>query len=120
MYVYILEDADGSQYVGITSNLERRLREHRRGDSSCASRHLKYETLEVAHYWNTASFVLAYKFESYLKSIGKTGRIDLIMDCPLWNVLIEKCARAKKVNDKVLARLNHKHLSRKLTYNGNH
>jgi Predicted endonuclease containing a URI domain len=39
-YVYILECSDGSFYVGITVDLERRLAQHQSGDgAACTWRH---------------------------------------------------------------------------------
>ena len=35
-FVYILELVDGSYYVGFTSNLKRRLKEHKEGTALCS------------------------------------------------------------------------------------
>lgn len=57
-YTYILQCSDGSYYVGSTSNLELRLKEHNDGQSSYTSAHLpvklvykeEYDTLTEARH----------------------------------------------------------------------
>lgn len=105
MYIYVLEDCEGKQYIGITTDLERRLSSHRKGKSDCSSTKLKYTTFEVVHYWNVSNFRLAYQFESYLHSLSVHEVIDIILDCPLWNKLLELRAKTRKINEKVFARL---------------
>lgn len=49
-YVYILLCSNGSYYVGSTSNLELRLKEHSKGKSSYTSAHLPVKLVYTEEY----------------------------------------------------------------------
>jgi len=65
--VYILKSLKTSNkiYIGLTQNLERRLKEHNRGDSSYTSIHKPWK-IETYIVFNNKN--LAESFEKYLKS----------------------------------------------------
>lgn len=95
MYVYVLEDKNGKQYVGITLDLERRLRVHKKGHTVATSK-MDLTTLEVRHYWTVPSYSLASRFERYLHTIHKNIVSDIIIDCPLWCKTLEAAANTKQ------------------------
>jgi putative endonuclease len=66
-YVYLIESLSAARerYVGITSNLEQRLREHNAGKSSHTS---KFKPWKLTTYVALTDRVKAEAFERYLKS----------------------------------------------------
>ena len=63
--VYLLKCADGTIYTGCTSNLENRLKRHRKGQVSYTSTRLP---VEVVTYIAFTDKYKAFKFEKYLKA----------------------------------------------------
>ncbi|MDP2668346.1 MAG: GIY-YIG nuclease family protein [bacterium] len=63
--VYILRDQNGNLYKGATSNLERRLKEHRKGNTKTTRR---MEDLNVVYTEIYETFAKARAREVYLKS----------------------------------------------------
>jgi len=66
-YVYLIESlsAAGERYVGITTNLEQRLREHDAGKSSHTSKFKPWKLIVYVAFTDRAK---AEAFECYLKS----------------------------------------------------
>ena len=66
-YVYLIRSLSvpGQRYVGVTSNLEERLRAHNAGESPHTS---KYRPWELATFLCFADDQRAIEFERYLKS----------------------------------------------------
>ncbi|MBI1839030.1 MAG: GIY-YIG nuclease family protein [Candidatus Colwellbacteria bacterium] len=65
-YVYILKsDKDGTRYIGVTSDLKRRLREHNSGSAKYSKTKSPYKLVWYCVFPDKES---AYKFEKYLKS----------------------------------------------------
>jgi putative endonuclease len=66
-YVYLLESevAERGRYVGMTSDLKRRLAEHNSGKSSHTSKFLPWRIVTYMAFSNQAK---AASFERYLKS----------------------------------------------------
>lgn len=66
-YVYLIESLSPARewYVGITSNLEQRLREHNAGKSSHTS---KFKPWKLTTYVAFTDRAKAEAFDSYLKS----------------------------------------------------
>lgn len=96
MYIYVLEDFKGKQYVGITTNLERRFKSHKRGHTVATSK-MNLVTLEIRHYWNAPSYSYASRLERYLHSVKPHVVIDLILDCPLWGSVLKELAETKEL-----------------------
>jgi putative endonuclease len=63
--VYVLKDETGKFYKGVTSNLERRLKEHQQGKTKTTSR---MQQLSVAYTERFDTFNQARKREIYFKS----------------------------------------------------
>ena len=83
-YVYILLCADESFYIGITSNLERRLIEHKTGKSNYTS-----QRLPVKLKWNVACTNPdeAIRIEKQLKGWSRRKKQALIDE--RWDDLVE-------------------------------
>ena len=65
-YVYILKSKqDGSRYVGVTSDLKRRIQEHNNGSARYSSAKRPYSIIWYCAFHNKNK---AYAFEQYLKS----------------------------------------------------
>ncbi|MBM2711295.1 GIY-YIG nuclease family protein [Mesorhizobium caraganae] len=66
-YVYLLESetTEGERYIGITSDLKRRLAEHNAGKSSHTCKFLPWRIVTYMAFSNQAK---AASFERYLKS----------------------------------------------------
>jgi len=63
--VYVLKSSDGKLYKGMTSDIERRIKEHRGGHTQTTSR---MKDLEIAYTEKFDSLELARKRELYFKS----------------------------------------------------
>ena len=66
-YVYLLESlsVDGARYVGVTSDLRRRLAEHNAGKSLHTA---KFKPWRIVTYLAFSDEIKAAEFERYLKS----------------------------------------------------
>ena len=78
-YTYMLRCKDNSIYTGITTDIERRMREHFSKNEKCAKYTLTHtaERLECA--WKTETRVLASKLEFHIKRLTKTQKEELIL-----------------------------------------
>jgi len=77
MFVYLLKSkVDGSQYVGMTSNLEQRLAEHNRGSVKSTKAKIPWQVL---YYEEAENRILARVREKHLKSAaGRRFRKKLL------------------------------------------
>ncbi|UVC14145.1 GIY-YIG nuclease family protein [Mesorhizobium onobrychidis] len=66
-YVYLIESkaAEGERYIGVTSDLKRRIVEHNAGKSSHTSKFMPWRIVTYVAFSNQAN---ATSFERYLKS----------------------------------------------------
>ena len=64
-YVYILELSNHTFYVGQTSDLKRRIKDHKKGNTKHTS---KYKIKELVFYSAFKDKTKAIRFEKYLKS----------------------------------------------------
>jgi len=65
-YVYILRsEKDNSKYIGVTSDLKRRVIEHNSGNAKYSSTKLPYKLIWYCAFTEKTK---AYSFEKYLKS----------------------------------------------------
>jgi putative endonuclease len=75
-WVYVLRCADRSLYTGVTTDLERRVREHDRGTASRYTRaRLPVELVHVEH---AASRSEALRREVRIKRLPRAGKLSLI------------------------------------------
>ena len=75
-WVYLLRCADGSFYVGSTTDLERRVSQHQEGEGAAHTRHRRPVVLVwSAHF---ARIEDAYAFEKQVQGWGRRKREALI------------------------------------------
>jgi putative endonuclease len=77
LYVYILKCSDGSYYVGVTNNLERRLEEHNAGlIEDCYTKNRR--PVEVVYWEPFSDYNQAFEFETRLKKWSRKKKEALI------------------------------------------
>ena len=69
-YTYLLRCRDGSLYAGITTDLGRRLREHRAGGAKGARYTRAHPPLGYACAWTSPDRAAASRLEARLKKLG--------------------------------------------------
>lgn len=79
-YTYILRCKDNSLYTGITTNLERRLKEHREKGQKTAKYTLVHSAEKIEIAWESENRVLASKLEYYIKTLTKKKKEELIQN----------------------------------------
>lgn len=78
MYVYILKCADGTLYTGYTSNMERRLKEHRAGNGA---RYTRTRTpVKLVYFESHETRRLAMQREASIKTFTRAKKLMLIKD----------------------------------------
>lgn len=92
-YTYILRCEDNSLYTGITTDINRRLEEHKSQSEKSAkyTRTHKVTKLEIA--WASENRVLASKLEYRIKKLSKRQKEQLIITNDLENILGNKIER---------------------------
>ena len=75
-YTYIIRCKDNSLYTGYTSDIKRRLEEHKKGINCKYTRARGFKNLEVYFVSNTKS--KAMKLESYIKKHTKVKKLWII------------------------------------------
>lgn len=65
MYIYIVENKPGRQYVGITTNLVRMVKKQRSGKYRYTNG--DNNDWKVVYYWTVANFIYASKFKRLIK-----------------------------------------------------
>ena len=82
-YVYILSSYRGTLYVGMTSNLVRRLEEHRHGVGGGFTK--RYKVSRLVHYDKTEDVLAASTREKQIKGWTRAKKAALIeADNPYW------------------------------------
>jgi putative endonuclease len=75
-YMYILECADRTLYVGSTWDLDRRLAEHNEGDGSAYTRHRL--PVRLLYYENFDRISSAFAREKQVQGWGRAKRLALV------------------------------------------
>lgn len=70
-YTYMLQCMDGTIYTGITTDPERRLREHQEGGRKAAKYTKTHKAQKLIALWQSDNRSLASKLESALKSLTR-------------------------------------------------
>lgn len=86
-YVYMLRCRDDRLYTGITTDMERRFREHMAGDRGARFTR-SYPPREVAAVWSCMGRSAASKLEYALKKLSRQQKLRLIGDESLSDELI--------------------------------
>ena len=84
-YTYILRCKDNSLYTGITTDLERRLKEHKEKGEKTAKYTLRHEAVKMEIAWETENRVLASKLEFNIKKLTKKQKEELIKNPKMLN-----------------------------------
>jgi putative endonuclease len=89
-YLYILaSDRNGTLYIGVTSDLIKRLQQHKTKITDGFSK--KYDVRKLVHYEQTKSIYSAIAREKALKKWNRAWKINLIeQNNPNWNDLYFK------------------------------
>lgn len=97
--VYVLKGAKGL-YIGVTQNFALRFAQHVAGKCKGSVRCGIPGGVEVMHLWEIPTRLQARKFEVYLHRVqsNETLLYELILDCPLWNSLLDAACKDVKVN----------------------
>lgn len=77
-YTYILRCKDNSLYTGITTDLERRLKEHKEKGEKTAKYTLRHEAVKMEIAWESENRVLSSKLEFNIKKLTKKQKEELI------------------------------------------
>jgi putative endonuclease len=75
-YTYIIICKDDTYYIGYTSDINRRMNEHKSGINSKYTRARGFKKLEV--YWISRSRSEAMKLECFLKKLTRLNKTKLI------------------------------------------
>lgn len=84
-YTYMLRCKDNSLYTGITTDLQRRLKEHKEKGEKTAKYTLTHNAIKMEIAWKSENRVLASKLEFQLKKLTKKQKEDLIQNSQLLN-----------------------------------
>lgn len=93
-YTYMLRCKDKSIYTGITTNIDRRMKEHFSKDEKCAKYTLTHTAEKLECAWQTETRALASKLEFYIKRLTKIKKEELILNDNLQE-LIDKIDATK-------------------------
>lgn len=97
-YVYILRCTNNSLYTGITTDVERRMREHFSKDKKCAKYTMTHTPKSLEGVWETENRALASKLEYHIKkSLDKAQKEKLIKNHRLEEVLSDKVESNKYI-----------------------
>lgn len=84
-YTYMLRCKDNSLYTGITTDLERRLKEHKEKGEKTAKYTLTHEAEKMEIAWKSDNRILASKLEFNIKKLTKKQKEELIKNPKLLN-----------------------------------
>lgn len=77
-YIYMLRCKDNSVYTGITTDLERRMKEHFTKSEKCSKYTMRHEAKKLETAWETENRALASKLEYHIKRLSKIQKESLI------------------------------------------
>jgi putative endonuclease len=75
-YIYILSNKTGTLYTGMTSNLERRIYEHKNGLIDGFTK--KYSISRLIYFEETSDVQTALAREKQIKKWGRAKKLDLV------------------------------------------
>lgn len=79
-YTYMIRCKDNSIYCGITTDLERRLKEHAQKDVKGAKYTKWHDAVKIEAAWQSENRINASKLEYRLKHLTKNQKEELIKD----------------------------------------
>lgn len=109
-YTYIIRCKDESLYTGYTSDINRRILEHKKGINSKYTRAKGFKNLEVYYISNSKS--KAMKLESYIKKFNRNKKLLIIKNPELLLEELENreeyLVGIKNINNKTILNENKK------------
>lgn len=84
----MLRCQDNSIYTGMTTDLERRMKEHFNKDKKCAKYTLRHQAQKLESAWESENRVLASKLEFRIKTLSKIEKEKLIKNNDLLEELL--------------------------------
>lgn len=79
-YTYMLRCKDNSIYTGMTSSLERRIKEHMSKDEKCAKYTNSHTVMKLEAAWESDTRSQASKLEYYIKTLKKSDKEEIIQN----------------------------------------
>ena len=77
-YLYIVECQGGTLYTGITTNIEKRMKEHKERRPNCAKYTRSHPVKRLAALWETEHYDHARKAEYAVKQLTRAQKDQLI------------------------------------------
>lgn len=96
-YTYILRCEDNSLYTGITTDVERRMKEHFDKTSRCAKYTRTHTAKKLEAVWQSENKILASRLEFYIKRLTKEQKENLILTANL-QILSGKIEKERYIN----------------------
>ena len=85
-YVYILSSISGTLYTGVTNNLERRVWEHKEGQTPSFTQ--KYKAKKLVYFEDTGNVSTAIEREKQIKGWVRKKKVELVESVnPKWEDL---------------------------------
>ena len=78
-YIYMLRCNDNSIYTGITTDIEKRMKEHFSKNEKCAKYTKSKTAIKLEQFWKTDTRVNASKLEYRIKHLSKKQKEELIL-----------------------------------------
>lgn len=78
-YTYIVRCEDDSLYTGITTDLNRRIEEHKSQGEKCAKYTRTHKVIKLERAWTCENRILASKLEYHIKQLTKQQKEQLIV-----------------------------------------
>ena len=77
-FVYMLRCEDNSIYTGMTTDIERRMKEHFSKDKKCAKYTMSHNAKKLEIAWQTEERINAAKLEFHIKKLLKIQKEELV------------------------------------------
>ena len=89
-YTYMIRCIDNSIYTGITTDLQRRMKEHFTQDEKCAKYTKRHKAKKLEAVWTSTDRKLASKLEYHMKHLTKLDKENIIKDNKNIDILNKK------------------------------
>ncbi len=109
-YVYMLRCEDNSIYTGITTNINRRMKEHASKGKKCAKYTYTHSVKKLEAYWITETRKLASQLEYRIKNLKKEQKEKIIKN----NELLKGLLKDKIENIEDIKNCNEHNLEKKM------
>jgi len=97
-YTYMLRCLDNSIYTGITTGLERRIKEHIEKSDKCAKYTQSHQGKKLEIAWESENRALATKLEYHLKTLTKARKEILIKNPEMLQEFLGEKINCEKYN----------------------